>query len=376
MARPRLTSVDSAEGARQLNEPARRFSRGWIARSVSTVDGDSILTKTMRRRTVLTTGIVAGSLAAPMLAHYSAAQGVHPSVKTVRLVVPFAIGGTTDLLARIVAQILVESSGATFIIDNRTGAGGNVSAEAVARAPPDGMTLLLGTVGTAVTNQYLYRSLSYDSVGSFAPVALVGEVANVVAVHAGFWPKTLQEFVSYCKEQGPHNVAYSSSGVGSAGHLSMEFLQSVAGIKLAHVVYRGRSAMMKALIAGHVQIAMDNLPPYLRHFQSGALRALAVTSSKRWFAAPHVPTVAEQGYADFDAAPWWYVAAPAGTRLEVVNKLSYEIVKGIKSELAIKKIRDAGASELPGYAEDLTKYMEAENRKWRYVIDAANIQRQ
>jgi tripartite-type tricarboxylate transporter receptor subunit TctC len=334
------------------------------------------MTKIIRRRTVLAIGIAAGSLATPMLARRSEAQGTYPAGKTVRMVVPFAAGGTTDLLARIVAQILAESMASIFVIDNKTGAGGNVSAEIVARAPPDGMTLLLGTVGMAVTNQYLYKDLSYDSEGSFAPVALVGEVANVVAVHPSFPAKTLKEFVDYCKVQGPNNVTYSSPGIGSAGHLSMEYLQILAGIKLAHVVYRGRSAMMKALIAGHVPIAMDNLPPYLQHLQSRALSALAVTSSKRWFATPDVPTVAEQGYADFDAAPWWYVAAPSGTRLEVVKKLSHEIVKGIKSEPAIKKIRDAGASELPGDAEDLARHMVAENRKWKYVINAANIQRQ
>ena len=238
----------------------------------------------------------------------------------------------------------VGSTASSFVIDNKRGAGGNLSAETVARAPPDGMTLLLGTVGTAVTNQYLYRSLSYHSEESFAPVALVGEVANVLAVHPSFPAKTLEEFVAYCKVQGPNNVTYSSPGVGSSGHLAMEYLQILAGIKLAHVVYRGRSAIMKALVAGHIPIAMDNLPPYLQHIQSGALRALGVSSSKRWFAAPDVPTVAEQGYADFDAAHWWYVAAPAGTRLEVVNKLSDEIVKGIKSEPAIKTAMPAPRS--------------------------------
>lgn len=334
------------------------------------------MTKIIRRRTALALGIAAGAMAAPMLALPGEAQSVYPTGRTIRMVVPFAAGGTTDLLARVVAQILAASTAATFIIDNRPGAGGNVGAEIVARAPPDGMTLLLGTLGTAVTNQYLYRELSYDCEESFAPVALVGEVTNVVAVHPSFPAKTLEEFVDYCKVQGPNNVTYSSPGVGSAGHLSMEYLQLLANIKLAHVVYRGRYAMMKALIAGHVPIAMDNLPPYLQHLQSGALRALGVSSSKRWFAAPDVPTVAEQGYPDFDAAHWWYVAAPAGTRLDVVNRLSDAVVKGIECEPAIKRIRDAGASELPGNAEDLSRHIVAENRKWKYVIGAASIQRQ
>jgi tripartite-type tricarboxylate transporter receptor subunit TctC len=314
-------------------------------------------------------------MAAPMLAFPSAAQGLYRSGKTVRMVVPFAAGGTSDLLARVVTQVLAESTATTFVVDNRPGAGGNVGAEIVARAPPDGTTLLLGTLATAVTNQYLYRELAYDCDESFAPVALVGEVANVVAVHPSFPAKTLKEFVDYCKVQGPNNVTYSSPGVGSAGHLSMEYLQIVAGIKLAHVVYRSRSAMTKALLAGHVPIAMDNLPPYLQHIEAGALRPLAVSSSRRWFAAPDVPTVAEQGYPDFDTAHWWYVAAPAGTRLEMVNRLSDEIVKGIAGEQAIKKIRDAGATERPGKAEDLAKHMAAENKKWKYVIDAAKLER-
>jgi tripartite-type tricarboxylate transporter receptor subunit TctC len=171
-------------------------------------------------------------------------------------------------------------------------------------------------------------------------------------------------------------VSFGSPAVGGTGHLAMEYLSSLTGIKLEHVVYRGSALVMKDLIAGHILTTMDNLPPYLQHIQSGALRALGVSSLKRWFAAPDVPTIAEQGFAGFDAAPWWYVAAPAGTPPEIVKKLSDEIVKGCKMEANIKKMRDAGASELPGDSEALARHMVAENVKWKKVIDAAGLEKQ
>ena len=326
------------------------------------------MSKMLRRRVMLAGGL----LAAPMIGR---AQGAYPN-KQIRMVVPFAAAGTTDLLGRIVAQHLTEVWGQQVIVDNKTGAGGNVGAEIVAKAAPDGYTLLLGTVGTAVTNQYLYKVMPYDSVKSFAPVALVGEVANVLAVHPSFPAKTLKEFVDYCKAQGPGKVSFGSPAVGGTGHLAMEYLSSLTGIKLEHVVYRGSSLVMKDLLAGHILTTMDNLPPYLQHIQSGALRALGVSSAKRWFAAPDVPTIAEQGHAGFDAAPWWYVAAPAGTPPETVKKLSDEVVRGCKLEANIKKMRDVGASELPGDAEALTKHMVAENVKWKMVIDAAGLEKQ
>ena len=328
------------------------------------------MTKIVHRRAIL-----AASLAAPALARHGWAQSAYPN-KQVRLVVPFAAAGTTDLLGRIVAQHLTEAWGQQVIVDNKTGAGGNVGAELVAKAPADGYTLLLGTVGTAVTNQYLYKNMPYDSVKSFAPVAMVGEVANVLAVYPTFPAKTLAEFIAHCKAQGPGKVSFGSPAVGGTGHLAMEFLSSLSGIKLEHVVYRGSSLVMKDLLAGHILTTMDNLPPYLQHIQSGALRALGVSSAKRWFAAPDVPTIAEQGYAGFDAAPWWYIAAPAGTPSEIVSRLSAEVVKGTKSEAVIKKIRDAGASELVGDAEALTKHMVAENAKWKKVIEAAKLEPQ
>jgi tripartite-type tricarboxylate transporter receptor subunit TctC len=290
-----------------------------------------------------------------------------------RIVVPFAAGGTADSLGRVVAQILAGSMSLPFVVENWPGAGGNVSAEIVAKASPDGQTLLLGTLGIAVTHQYLYKYIQYDSGFSFA---LVAEVANVIVVHPTFPAGTLGEFVECCKERGPDKVRYGSPGLGGTGHLAMEYLQSQAGIRLKHVAYASRSAMIRDLLAGNILVAMDNLPPYLRHIRSGALRALGVSSARRWFAAPDVPSIAEQGYPGFEAALWWYIAAPAGTRLDVVKKLSDEIVKGIKSETAIRKIRESGALEHPGNTEDLAMHITAERIKWRKVIEAAKLEPQ
>ena len=331
------------------------------------------MAKVIHRRTVIAAGIAGGLLAAPMLGR---ARDSYPIPNTKRIVVPFAAGGTADCLGRLVAQILTESMSSTFVVENWPGAGGNVSAEIVAKAPPDGQTLLLGTVGTAVTNQYLYKDISYDCEWSFAPIALIAEVTNVVVVHPSFPASTLREFVEYCKGRGVAKASYGSPGLGGTGHLAMEYLQSQADISLKHVAYNSRSLMIKDLLAGRVLIAMDNVPSYLRHIQSGALRVLAVSSARRWFAAPDVPSIAEQGYPDFEAALWWYIAAPAGTRLEAVKKLSDVIVMGIKSEAASRKIREFGASERPANTEDLAKHITAERIKWKKVIEAAKLEPQ
>ena len=332
------------------------------------------IAKTIGRRSLIA-GAVAVPLAAPMLARHGWAQSTYPN-KQIRMVVPFAPAGTTDLLGRIAAAHLQEVWGQTVVVDNKSGAGGNVGAEIVAKSPADGYTLLLGTVGTAVTNQFLYKNMPYDSVKSFAPVALFGEVANVLAVHPDVPVKTAKEYVEYCKKQGPNKVSFGSPAVGGTGHLAMEYFQSLAGFKVEHVVYRGSSLVLKDLLAGHIPSTMDNLPPYLPHIQSGALRALGVSSGKRWFSLPDTPTIAEQGFAGFDAAPWWYVSAPAGTPPEIVKKLSDELVKASKQPDVIKKIRDAGAAELGGSSEDLAKHMQSEYVKWKKVVEAAKLEPQ
>ena len=331
---------------------------------------------TICRRAVIATALAAGTLAAPTLAHRGWTQRLRPEDRTARIVVPFAAGGTTDLVARIVAEILSQATGWNFATENRPGRNGDVSAELVARAAPDGRTLLLGHIGTGVTNQYVHKYLSYDSVESFAPVAMVGELPNVLVVHPTFNCRSVAELVEHCRSQRADRLSYGSPAKGSVGHLAMEYLKGLADIRLAHMAYAGRSRLIKDLLAGRVPVAMDNLPGYLPHIRSGALRALAVSSAGRWFAAPDIPTVTECGFGDFNATIWWYVAAPAGTRRSLVRCMSDAIVTGLAAEPMVGKMRSIGVLETPRCAEELVEHMAVEHVKWKKVFTAAGIEAQ
>ena len=325
------------------------------------------------RRTAIASGLAAGALSAPALARHGWIQDVRSTERMARIVVPVAAGGTTDLVGRVVADILAKTTGHAFTIENAPGGGGNVAAELVARAAPDGHTLLLGHVGTAVTNQYLFKYLPYDS-DSFAPVALIGEVANVLVVHPSFHCSSFPEFVALCQSQRPFKESFASPAIGSVGHLAMESLQAMLGIKLSHTPYHRRSLMFRELLAGHVQVAMDNLPGYLLPIRSGALRALAVSSAERWFAAPDIPTVSEHGFGDYKATLWWYVAAPAGTRIALVQSLSDTIVHGLAQSSMADRMCSVGVKATPRCAADLAAHIAAESTRWKKVIAAAGIE--
>jgi tripartite-type tricarboxylate transporter receptor subunit TctC len=323
----------------------------------------------LRRRAVLAGGLLAASFGA-------AARAQSWPDRPIRLIVPFAAGGTTDILGRIVAEHLGETWGQPVLVDNKAGAAGNIGAEAAARATPDGYTLMFAPVGIAVVNQYLYKNPGYDALRSFTPIALVGEVANVLVVHPSFPVKTFAEFIAYGKAKAPERISFGSPSLGGTGHLGMELVSLHTGLKFEHVVYKGSGPVVKDLIVGHIPCAMDNLPPYLPHIQSGALRALAVTSSKRWFAAPDIPTFGELGYPDLEAAPWWYIAAPAGTPPAIVKKIGDEVVRGCGREAVIRRMHAAGVTEAPGNAEVLAKRWVAEDAKWRKTIEAAGLDKQ
>jgi tripartite-type tricarboxylate transporter receptor subunit TctC len=325
------------------------------------------------RRTAIASGLAAGALSTPALARHAWAQGLRSTDGMPRIVVPLAAGGTTDLVAHAVAGILAKSTGQAFTVENRTGGGGTVGAELVARAVPDGRTLLLGHVGTAAINQHLFKYLPYDG-DSFAPVALVGEVANVLVVHPSFHCRSFPEFVTWCQAQHPCKGSYASPATGSLGHLAMESLQAMLGIKLSHTRYRGRSTMFRDLLTGRVQMAMDNLPGYLPSIRSGTLRALAVSSAERWFAAPDIPAVGEHGFGDYKATLWWYVAAPAGTRLALVQSLSDAIVHGLAEPSMADRMRSIAVMPTPRCAADLAAHITAESARWGKVIAAAGIE--
>lgn len=336
------------------------------------------MTGLLSRRTLLFTALATGTAGAMIFPRGTGHADVPPSQREAsRIVVPFAAGGTADILARVVADILSARLGTQFTVENRAEAGGAFSSEVVARAAPDGRTLLMGTLCTAVTNQYLQKYLPYDTTESFAPVALVGEMANVLVVNRNFPARTLPEFVDHCKRFGAHKVAYTSGGPGSAGHLAMEYLQNRAGIRLAHAgpspQSGARARQLEEMLSGKSMVAMDSLPTYLNHIGSGQLRALCVTSANRCFVAPEIPTVAEQGFGAFDATQWWYVAVPAGTRRDYVAALSEAIVSGLGQRAAVARIRGVGVQERPGTSEDLFLHIAAENMKWKNVIASAGL---
>jgi tripartite-type tricarboxylate transporter receptor subunit TctC len=287
----------------------------------------------------------------------------------VRFVVPFPPGGTTDILARLVGQHLSESLGQTFVVDNRGGAGGNIGAAEVAKAAPDGYTIMMGTPGTQAINQYIYTKMPYDTEKDFAPVSFVARVPNVLVVNPGVGVKSLEALIKYARAN-PNKLNSASPGAGTTGHLSLELLKTMAGVQIQHVPYKGSGPALNDLLGGQVQMTIDNLPSAMPHIQSGKLVALAVTTEKRVEALPDVPTVASvvPGY---EASSWFVVMAPARTPEPVVRKLAGEIDKLLKKPAVLERMKTLGAQPVGGTPEQLAKHLSVETKKWREVARAS-----
>jgi tripartite-type tricarboxylate transporter receptor subunit TctC len=306
------------------------------------------------------------ALAAPSLLR---AQPAYPS-RPIRMVVPFPAGGATDLTARVVCEKLAAQFGQPVVVDNRPGAGGNIGTEMVTKAEPDGYTLLTFTIGTASINQFLYTRLPFDPNKDVTSVALINEVANVIAVGTDSPFRTLKDLLDGARAK-PGDINFASPGNGTSGHLCGEFLKFRTGVDITHIPYRGTASIIPDVLAGRCQVAIDNLPGYLPHLQAGRMRALAVTSAERWFSLPDVPTVKEAGVPDFEAVAWFGFQAPARTPRPIVEKLAQAVV-GIVNDPAVgERLREIGSTPKALGPADLDRYIAAENAKWGAVAKAA-----
>ncbi|HEY0844522.1 MAG TPA: tripartite tricarboxylate transporter substrate binding protein [Noviherbaspirillum sp.] len=302
-----------------------------------------------------------------------AASAQNYPTKPVTMVVPFAAGGTTDILARAVSHELSKTLGQQFIIDNRPGAGGNIGAQIVSRAAPDGYTLLMGTVGTHGINQSLYPKLPYDPVKDFVPVTVVAAVPNVVVLNAAFADKNkitdIKSFVAYAKAN-PGKMNMASAGNGTSIHLSGELFKTQSKTFMVHIPYRGSAPAITDLIGGQADVMFDNLPSAMPYIKTGKLRALAVTSGKRSPSLPDLPTIAETGgdLAKYEATSWFGVLAPAGTPKEIVTRLQQEIAKALATPAMKEKLLAQGAEPVGNTSEQFAAFIQSETAKWAKVV--------
>jgi tripartite-type tricarboxylate transporter receptor subunit TctC len=310
------------------------------------------------------------SLAA-LLACAAAWSQAYPA-KPVRLLVPFAPGGTTDVLARLVGQKLSEALGQQFVIDNRPGAGGNIGTELAAKSPADGYTLVMSFDGTMAINPSTYRQLPFDAQRDLAPVASVAQVPLLIVVHPGVAANSIAELVALAKAS-PRRINYSSAGHGSTGHLTGELFSARAGIQMVHVPYKGGGQAVQDLLGGQIQMLVTALPTVEGHLKGGKLRALAFTSARRVPGAPDVPTLAESGYAGFDVLSWYGILAPAGTPQEVIGKLNAEINRLLQTPDMQARLGALGAEPTGGTAERFAQTIRADTARWAKVVSDAAI---
>lgn len=299
---------------------------------------------------------------------------VYPS-KPIRLVVPFTPGGSTDILARTIGQKLTEAWGQPVVIDNVPGAGGSIGADKVAKAPADGYTLLMGHIGTLAITPSIYPQLPYDPIKSFAPVAWVARVPNVLAIHPSLPVKSVRELVAYAKAH-PGQINFGSGGNGSAAHVAMEYLKLRSQTFMVHVPYRGAAPAVADTVAGQTQLIFTGAPALMPMIKSGRLRALAVSSPKRIGILPDVPTVAESGLTDlanFEADQWYGIVAPAGTPAAVLQKLNAQINASLRSVEIMQRLNAEGAEPTPNSPEMFGKLIISEITRWKPVVQRAQL---
>ena len=292
--------------------------------------------------------------------------------KAVRIIVPYPPGGTTDILARVVATRLTERLGQPFVVENRPGASGAIGSVAVAKAPPDGYLLVMGTVSSHGINSALSKTLPYDAVKDFAPITVVASTPNVLAVTPGFAAKNLGEVLAAARQK-PGALNFGSTSPGGSPHMSAELLKMMAGVDIVHVPYKGAGPMLADLIGGQIQMGFDNLPSSMSHIKSGKIRAIAVTTTKRWPGAPDIPTIAESGVPGYEVSGWFGLLAPAGTPRPVVDALYRAVSEILKQPEVSKQLYELGAEPVGNTPEAFGRQIAAEVDKWKKVVATTGV---
>ena len=299
----------------------------------------------------------------------SLAQTVYPA-KAIRYVVPFPAGGPLDIVARAIAQELNKSWGQPVVIDNRPGAGGNIGADLVAKAPADGYTILMGAVSTHAINVTLYNKLPYDPIRDFAPVTLITSVPNVLVVHPSVPANNVKELIALAKSR-PGQLNFASGSTGSAGHLAGELFNSMAGVRMTHIPYKGAAPAVVDLMAGHVSLMFDNMSSALPNIKATRVRALAVTTLKRSPLLPQLPTISDAGLRGFDIATWFGIFAPAGAPPDIVARLNGEIVRILHTPEMKERLALLGAEPIGNKPDEFAAFVKAEIPKYAKVIQAS-----
>ena len=292
--------------------------------------------------------------------------------KPVRIVAPFPPGGVADVLARAIQPGLQEALGQQVIIDNKPGAGGNIGAEIVAKADPDGYTLLLASAGILTINEFLYSKMPFDPAKAFAPITIVGDMPNIVVVNPKTGLKTLKELIDKAKAE-PGKLNFGSAGNGTTTHLAVVLLEQAARIKLAHVPYKGAAPAVQDLVAGQIDGLVDNPPLVLGHIKSGTLTALAWAAPQRMAILPDVPTAAEAGLPGFEASSWFALVAPAGTPKEIVDRLNTETVKILKDPKMVELFAGRGVRLVADSVASFTAFIPPERARWAEIVKASGV---
>jgi tripartite-type tricarboxylate transporter receptor subunit TctC len=312
--------------------------------------------------------LIAATLLAPAAAR---AQAWAPT-RAIRFVVPFPAGGATDVVARVLGERMQETLGQPVVVENRTGAGGNIGVENVVRSPADGHAILMGTTGTLTVNPHLYSTLGFDPLRDLAPVSMAFTTDHVLIVNPQVPARTAQEFLALVRAQ-PGRLSYGSAGAGSSTHTVPELFKLAARVDITHVPYRGSAPALNDVVAGNVQVMLDQIPSAIGQIQAGRVRALAVTGARRSALLPDVPTMAEIGLPEAQATSWGAVMAPAGTPAPAIARLNAAIRDALAQQAVRDRLAAAGAEGVASSPEELAAYLRAESEKWARVVREARI---